>query len=86
MKAGGAHLLRSVFSSAATGFMVYLGLGEPSGRPKCDINTTLFAFLSRANLIESKAATMRWLFVILPSFRGTLKSTLSCAIFFKILY
>jgi hypothetical protein len=64
----------------------------PSGRPRCDMSTTLVAPLSSTYLIVGSAATMlkqiskkfrkfhclayRWLFVILPSFIGTLKSTL----------
>lgn len=70
------YLLSNFFNSSATGLRVYLGFGLPSGRPKWDISTTLFAFLSKAYFTVSKAATIRWLLVITPSFKGTLKSTL----------
>lgn len=70
------HLFNNFFSSSATGFRVYLRLDCPSGRPRCDIRTTDLAPFSSAYFTESRAATMRWLLVITPSFNGTLKSTL----------
>lgn len=71
-----SYLFKSFLSSSATGFRVYLRFAWPSGLPKCDISTTDFAPLSNAYLTESKAATIRWLLVMTPSFKGTLKSTL----------
>ena len=70
------YFFSSFLSSSATGFMVALGSGCPSGRPRCDMSTTDLAFLSNAYLMVSKAATILWLLLILPSFSGTLKSTL----------
>lgn len=70
------NLFNKVFNSSATGFNVYFWFGLPSGRPRCDIRTTDLAPLSKAYLIVSNAATILWLLVILPSFNGTLKSTL----------
>lgn len=78
------YLLSSFLSSSATGFKVYLRFAWPSGLPKCDIRTTDFAPLSKAYLMESRAATIRWLLVITPSLRGTLKSTLKIYIFLDI--
>ena len=39
------------------------------------MSTTALALCSRAYLMVGKAATMRWLFVILSPSKGTLKST-----------
>lgn len=70
------YLFNNFLSSSATGFNVYLRFGWPSGLPKWDISTTDLAPFSKTYFTESRAATIRWLLVITPSFKGTLKSTL----------
>ena len=72
-----SHLPKSFFSSSATGAKLYFGFGLPSGLPRWLINTRHWAsFLIQYSML-GRAATIRWLFVILPSFIGTLKSTLN---------
>lgn len=71
-----SHLWSNSFRTGATGFIEYLSSLWPSGRPRWDINTTLFAFWSKAYLTVSRAATIRCVLVMTPFFIGTLKSTL----------
>jgi len=71
-----SNLAKSFCSSAATGFKVNFKFFFPPGRPRWDMRTTEVASLSRAYLMVFRVARIRWLLVITPSFKGTLKSTL----------
>ena len=51
----------------------------PFGRPRCDMRTTDFAPFSSTCRIVGRAPAIRALFEILPSLKGTLKSTLHTA-------
>mmetsp|Transcript_19914 Transcript_19914/g.66985 ORF Transcript_19914/g.66985 Transcript_19914/m.66985 type:complete len:248 (+) Transcript_19914:1097-1840(+) len=62
----------------ATGAMEYFSTLLPSGRPRCDMRTTLLAPLSRQYLMVGRAPSMRAVLVILDGSAlscGTLKST-----------